>query len=162
MRNRLFQGGSLLLLLFIYMNVLTAKPLRMTPLPAQTLHITIHRSAADVYNYLSDPRNFAEWAPGFCLSIRPAAETDRWEIITPTGKATARFTDRNQYGIVDHYVAVSPQNEVYIPLRVIANQEGSEVIFTLFRLPEMTDEIYQRDMAAVQKDLQKLKAVLEK
>src|SRR2546430_8233611 len=34
---------------------------------------------------------------------------------------------------------------IYIPMRVIANGAGSEVLFTLFRLPDTTDETFARD-----------------
>jgi hypothetical protein len=62
----------------------------------------------------------------------------------------------------DHYVSIGNAPEVYIPIRVIANGSGSEVLFTLFRYPDMTDEIYARDKAAVQKDLETLKQLLER
>jgi len=46
-------------------------------------------------------------------------------------------------------------------MRVIANGTGSEVIFTLFRLPEMTAEDFARDAEWVERDLRALKALLE-
>ena len=51
--------------------------------------------------------------------------------------------------------------EIYIPLRVIANGTGAEVMLTLFRLPEMTDAVFARDAEWVAKDLAALKALLE-
>jgi hypothetical protein len=59
---------------------------------------------------------------------------------TPEGPVKIRFTERNDFGILDHHVVVRPGVDIYIPMRVIANGTGSEVIFTLFRLPDMTDE----------------------
>jgi hypothetical protein len=51
--------------------------------------------------------------------------------------------------------------EVYIPMRVVANGEGSEVIFTLFRTPGMSDESLERDIDWVTGDLATLKELLE-
>jgi hypothetical protein len=51
--------------------------------------------------------------------------------------------------------------EVYVPMRVLANGSGSEVVFTLFRLPDMSDEKYAEDMQLVERDLRGLKDILE-
>jgi hypothetical protein len=47
-------------------------------------------------------------------------------------------------------------------MRVLANGSGSEVVFTLFRLPDMSDEKYAEDMQLVERDLRGLKDILEK
>jgi hypothetical protein len=130
-------------------------------LPSQTLQVTIARNAQDTYAYLSDPHHMNEWAKGIGASITPTADKYTWQVQTPNGPAKVRFTEQNAFGVADHYVNDGKRPEVYIPLRVLANGSGSEVIFTLFRLSHMTDEDYQRDKAAVQKDLDKLKQVLE-
>jgi hypothetical protein len=47
-------------------------------------------------------------------------------------------------------------------MRVLADGSGgSEVIFTLFRQPTMTDADFARDKGMVEADLAKLKQVLE-
>jgi hypothetical protein len=51
--------------------------------------------------------------------------------------------------------------EVYIPMRVVANGDGSEVIFTLFRTPGMSDAVLERDIGLVEGDLATLKELLE-
>jgi hypothetical protein len=63
---------------------------------------------------------------------------------------------------MDHYVTTTSGVEVYVPMRVLANGSGSEVVFTLFRLPDMSDEKYAEDMQLVERDLRGLKDILEK
>jgi hypothetical protein len=46
-------------------------------------------------------------------------------------------------------------------VRILPNNKGSEVIFTLYRLPGRTDKEYQEDGASVLSDLQKLKELME-
>jgi hypothetical protein len=46
-------------------------------------------------------------------------------------------------------------------MRVVPNASGSEVLLTLFRLPEMSAEQYAKDMEWVEQDLATLKQVLE-
>ena len=45
--------------------------------------------------------------------------------------------------------------------RVLPNGADSEVVFTLFRLPEMTDEKFAEDFGLVERDLRVLKQLLE-
>jgi len=46
-------------------------------------------------------------------------------------------------------------------MRVVANGEGSEVMFTLFQLPGMSGEQFIQDASMVEADLLTLKTVLE-
>jgi len=63
--------------------------------------------------------------------------------------------------VLDHYVTLPDGTECYNPLRIVANGAGSEVTFTLFRLPRMSDDAYAADAEAVTRDLATLKALLE-
>jgi len=72
-----------------------------------------------------------------------------------------RFVKNNDFGVLDHYVTTAPGVEIYVPMRVLANGSGSEFIFVLFRLPDMSDEKYVEDAGMVERDLRTLKRVLE-
>jgi hypothetical protein len=50
---------------------------------------------------------------------------------------------------------------VYVPLRIVENEEGSEVMLTLFRQPQMSDERFAEDQVWVRKDLARLKVLAE-
>jgi hypothetical protein len=47
------------------------------------------------------------------------------------------------------------------PMRVLPHGAGSEFVFTLIRQPDATDEQFEADRAAVERDLQTLKRLLE-
>jgi hypothetical protein len=51
--------------------------------------------------------------------------------------------------------------KVYNPIRVFQNNDGSELVFTLYRRPDMSDQEFTEDAKAVEKDLTKLKTLLE-
>jgi hypothetical protein len=51
--------------------------------------------------------------------------------------------------------------KVYNALRVTPNGSGAEVSFTLLRLPDMTEEDFERDAEMVRADLETLKSLLE-
>lgn len=127
--------------------------------PAHNINVTIERPPDEVYEFASKPENFPRWASGLATAIE--AEGDHWVSETPDGRVVIRFGPSNDLGVLDHRVTMPSGVEVYIPMRVVANGEGSEVIFTLFRTPGMTDEILARDVEWVQGDLATLKQLLE-
>jgi hypothetical protein len=131
----------------------------VTTHPAHNINVTIERPLADVYDFISRPENFPRWASGLATSIQ--AEGDHWVAATPEGPAEIRFSPQNEWGVLDHRVTMPSGIEVYIPMRVMANGEGTEVIFTLFRTPGMSDEIVERDIDWVTGDLATLKELLE-
>lgn len=119
----------------------------------------IERSVGEVYEYAANPANLAEWAPGLGSSV---TEIDgKWWVETASGRVGVEFAPRNEYGVLDHYVTFPSGDVFYNPLRVFANEEGSEIVFTVRRTPGMTDEEFDRDAGLVQADLTRLKHVLE-
>ncbi|MFT3694082.1 MAG: hypothetical protein QM831_13140 [Kofleriaceae bacterium] len=109
----------------------------------RNLSTTIAVPLARAYDFAHRPDNFPKWAEGM------------------TADARVDYTPKNEYGILDHRVHVGDK-VIYVPLRMIANGDGTEVVFTLFREPEMSDADFARDEAMVVKDLANLKALLEK
>ncbi|MBI1257091.1 MAG: SRPBCC family protein [Chloroflexi bacterium] len=130
-----------------------------SPLEAHHISISINRPFAAVNDFLSVPQNFEQWAAGLGSSFRQ--QNGEWLFGDADNPARIRFTPKNPFGVADHTVYPPDGSEVYVPMRAVANGSGSEVIFTLYRPPEMTDQQFAADSAAVRRDLEKLKALLE-
>ncbi len=81
---------------------------------------------------------------------------------TTEGPMSVRFQERNNYGVLDHYVRFASGEEIMNPVRVIPNGSGSEVIFTIYQTPDMSGERFNTDSGMVEKDLNTLKSILEK
>ena len=128
-------------------------------LEARTVSIAIGRDWREVYDFVHRPENLPRWASGAAKSLR--RNGDDWIAEAPEGRVRIRFTERNDFGVLDHHVIPATGAEIYIPVRVIANEAGAEVMLTLFRLPEMSDAIFARDAEWVARDLAALKALLE-
>jgi len=131
-------------------------PLRETRL----ISISIVRDPHEVYDFISNPTNLPRWASGLGTSIKNV--DGKWIADTANGPVEIRFAPRNDFGVLDHYVTIAPGVEMYVPMRVVPNGSGSELIFTLFRQPGMTDQKFKEDATWVLRDLTRLKDLLEK
>jgi hypothetical protein len=134
---------------------------RMVGMVSESRHISerIDRRSADVYDYTSDPANLPHWAPGLGRSVENI--DGQWFVETDSGRVGFAFVERNPYGVLDHVVTLPSGEVIHNPMRVIPNGEGSEVVFSLRRLPDMSDADFARDAGLVQADLTRLKRILE-
>jgi len=123
------------------------------------LAVAIDRPAAEAYEFLSAPENFPKWASGLAGSLRKVG--DEWIADTPEGRAIVRFSERNVHGVLDHSVTLPRGVTIYMPLRVVPKGEGCELVLTLFRRPEMSDESFTADAEWVMRDLDAAKRILE-
>ena len=129
-------------------------------LPSRTFSVSIDHDAQALYAGIWRPEFFPKWASGLAQSdLREDGE--RWLADGADGPIRIRFTPQNAHGIMDHWVDMGAGDEVYVPLRIIANGEGSEVLLTLFRQPGMDEERFSADAKLVTRDLKALKALIE-
>jgi uncharacterized protein YndB with AHSA1/START domain len=128
----------------------------------ESLHLSIRiaRPAAEVYAFVRDPANLPSWAAGLSGSIEQ--REGRWFANSPMGEVEVRFIEENAYGVLDHDVTLPDGTTFTNPMRVIADDDDSEVVFTVRQAPGATDEALEADAAAVLADLASLKALLEK
>jgi hypothetical protein len=126
-------------------------------LKTRTLAVSIACPSGQVYDFVADPRNLPRWS----LFGSVTKSGDQWVVDTPDGPVGFRFVEANEFGVLDHYVKLGSGVEIYVPMRVILNGEGSEVLFTLFQAPDMSDQAFAVDARQVERDLARLKVVLE-
>jgi hypothetical protein len=77
------------------------------------------------------------------------------------GRVEVRFTGRTEEGILDHDVTLPDGTVVHNPLRVVPNEDGSEIVFTLFQRRGMTEEELRADARQVEEDLARLAQLIE-
>lgn len=134
-------------------------------MPAKTfpgvrhVSISIDRPPAEVYAFTANPANLPRWAKGLSGAIEEV--NGEWIADSPMGKVKVRFVRPNELGVLDHDVVLESGETFYNPMRVVANGGGSEVVFTLFRRPGVSDEEFAADARAVAADLAALKAIAE-
>lgn len=127
--------------------------------PARHISRTIAAPPADVIAIAGDPARLPDWAAGLATGIR---EVDgRWVSDSPMGEVEVRFSGPVDAGVLDHDVTLPDGTVVHNPFRVLRNDLGSEVVFTLYRRDGMSDEEFEADAAAIVADLETLATLLE-
>jgi hypothetical protein len=133
----------------------------MSRMNSESLHISerIDRPVDEVYAYAVDPANLPEWASGLGNAVENV--DGRWYVETRAGRVGFAFVERNAFGVLDHEVTLPSGDVIYNPMRVIRDADGCEAVFTLRRVPDMSDEEFERDANAVAADLARLKKIVE-
>jgi hypothetical protein len=132
----------------------------MATLHTHTLTVTINAPLVKVAADLADPTTHPSWATEFYAGpVRPTAGGD---FIAPVpmmgGQVRHRIDADIARGILDLYFA--PQGAAYgppIPVRLVPNSDGVDVLWTLARFPGVSDQAWQQGLAAMARELQALK-----
>lgn len=113
-----------------------------------------------LYTFVADPDNLPRWAAGLANGdvIR---DGDSLLVDSPMGRVTVTFAPHNDFGVVDHDVRLPSGEVVHNPVRILAHPDGAEIVFTIRQLG-MSDEELDRDAAAVERDLEALKELVER
>ena len=123
------------------------------------LSVSIARPPSVVYVFASNPANAPAWASGLAGAIKHVGS--EWVAESPMGQVKIRFAAQNTFGVLDHDVTLPSGVTIHNPMRVMANGEGSEVVFSLFRRPGVSDAKFSEDATWVMKDLEMLKWAME-
>lgn len=125
----------------------------------KTIEISIKKPLEQVYQFITNGENLPQWANGLGEAVE--RQGDGWVAHGPLGDVMVRFSEPNRLGVADHDVTLPTGQTVHNPMRVIENDEGSTVMFTLVCQPEMTAEELEADARMVEEDLARLKQLLE-
>lgn len=132
-------------------------PSQAPPLPARHIGATIDRPFEQVNAFLSNPDNWPLWAKG--LGKLDPRSDGTWKAIQSDGSVvTVIFSPPNAFGVFDHRVILADGRIIAVPLRLLRNNRGCEIVLTLYRQPEMDDAMFEKDAAMVKEDLGRLAA----
>jgi len=76
------------------------------------------------------------------------------------GRVVVSFAPSNEFGILDHDVTLPDGDTVRNPMRVIPNGDGCDVVFTVRRLPGVSETEFAADIDAVTADLAALRTLM--
>lgn len=125
---------------------------------AKHISISIPCSPEKIYDFASNGENLPLWAAGLS-GAKIEKSGDFWVAESPMGKVKVKFAPKNNLGVMDHDVYLPSGDINTNPFRVVKNAEGSEVTFTLFKLPGVSEADFNKDAALIESDLKKLKSL---
>jgi hypothetical protein len=121
---------------------------------------SIERPADEVYAFATDPSNLSMWAAG--LAESPLRQIDgEWVTDSPLGRVVVAFVGSNHLGVADHVVTLPSGERVTNPMRIFANNDGCDVVFSVRRLTGMSEADFAHDVDAVARDLAVLRSLME-
>jgi hypothetical protein len=107
-----------------------------------------------------DPANLSIWAAG--LAESPLRQIDgKWVADSPLGRVAVAFVRPNDLGVADHDVTLPSGETVTNPMRIFANGDGCDVVFSVRRLAAMSEADFASDVDAVARDLASLRSLME-
>jgi len=120
---------------------------------SRTITFTVNRKTGEVFDAILNipPKMFPD----------AVKNNDGWWMFQgPHGEAKLKFQENAELGILDH-VFEDPEGKWDVPMRVVSNGEFSEVVITLFKPPNFTDELFEERAKEIEGIMQKMKEAIE-
>lgn len=133
----------------------------MTTLPTETIKVTVEAPLASVASDLADPTTHPEWANDFFASpARPIDGEAGVLVDVPMMGGEVHFEVRGEprLGVLDLYLA--PKGAPFgppIPVRLVPNGDGVDMLWTLARFPGMDDTAWSAGLASMRRELDRLR-----
>lgn len=83
-----------------------------------------------------------------------------WSFTGPHGKSQLKFAENKSLGILDHQY-VDEESSWNVPMRVISSGDSSEVVITLNKPDELTDEQFNQRISEIDEMFNTMKNIIE-
>ena len=136
----------------------------MSTLDTATVTETIDAPPERVSADLTDPSSILEWSTEFFSGTAEDQGNGTWQMNVPRmgGPVVMRIDSDTTQGVIDMYLApVGAPFGAPLPIRVVPNGDGSDVLFTLARFPNQSDEEWTEGLQSMKRELKNLKTRLE-
>ena len=120
---------------------------------SRTISITVNRKTGDTFDAILN-------SPPKMIPDAKLTSEGWWSFSTPRGNAMLKFKENKSLGILDH-MYIDQESKWDVPMRVISNGDESEVIITLNKPNELTDEQFNERMTEVEQVFANLKKIIE-
>lgn len=125
-----------------------------------TTSIEIAAPPQDAFAFVADPLKLPVWAIGFAKAIEP--DGDGWVVTLAGGeRMPLRIESDPATGVVDYVML--PASNVAAPAhtRVMPHAAGTLYAFSMHQTPDIPDEVFNAQVAELERELTVLKAHLE-
>ena len=124
---------------------------------ARSVTTVLDAPKAPVFDYLSRVENLPDWATEFARELK--FEDGRAKVVNRLGEFFFSIDADADSGVIDMYAGPTVDDLALFPTRVVDLPGGrSAYTFTMFRPPEMPEDLYESQYQALLRELENVRA----
>ncbi len=120
---------------------------------SRTISILVNRKTGDTFDAILN-------SPPKMMPDAKMTSDGWWSFSTPRGNAKLKFNENKSLGILDH-MFIDKDSKWDVPMRIISNGDESEVIITLIKPDELTDDQFNERMIEIEQVFKNMKKIIE-
>jgi hypothetical protein len=125
-----------------------------------TTSIEIETSPSDAFAFVANGEKLPLWAIGFAKAIE--LNGDHWTVTLASGeRLPLRIDSDPASGVVDYVMLPAPDVEAPAHTRVMPHATGTLYAFSMHQTPDLPDDVFDAQVAELERELTVLKAHLE-
>ncbi len=116
---------------------------------SRTISILVNRKTGDTFDAILN-------CPPKMMPDAKMTSDGWWSFSTPRGNAKLKFNENKSLGILDH-MFIDKESKWDVPMRIVSSGDESEVIITLIKPDELTDEQFNERMIEIEQVFRNMK-----
>lgn len=122
-------------------------------MPASAEHISLYIDChpAQVYEFLCAPENISQWSRDLNGPVEQVE--NGWIFDSSQGPVKVCFSLRNEFGVLDYSLTFTSGEVYQLPMRVLPNGCGSELVMTIWIADGTSHQDFLRYKQMVKEDL---------
>jgi hypothetical protein len=120
---------------------------------SRTIAITVEKKTGDAFDAILK-------IPPKMMPDAQINDSGWWSFTGPYGKSMLKFNENKSLGILDHQY-VDEESSWDVPMRVVSNGDVSEVLITLNKPDEITDEQFDLRVEELSDMFNSMKNIIE-
>ena len=120
---------------------------------SRTITITVEKKTGDAFDAILK-------LPPKIMPDAQLNDSGWWLFTGPYGKSMLKFNENKSFGILDHQY-VDEESSWDVPMRVVSNGDVSEVLITLNKPDEITDEQFDLRVEEISAMFNSMKNIIE-
>jgi len=120
---------------------------------SRTMSFTVEKKTGDAFDAILK-------IPPKMMPDAKINDSGWWSFTGPHGKSLLKFNENKSLGILDHQY-VDEESSWDVPMRVVSNGDVSEVVITLNKPDELSDEQFDSRMTELGELFNSMKNIIE-
>lgn len=120
---------------------------------SRTMSIVVKKKTGDAFDAILN-------MPPKLMSDAKITDDGWWSFTGPHGKSFLKFNDHKPDGILDHQF-IDEESSWNVPMKVVSNGDFSEILITLNKPNELTDEQFDQRISEMGEMIVVMKNIIE-